>query len=120
MLNIKNPISDIISISNLQISSHFTENINIYIPKPKIYKINIFYSFLIGLILGKLWLFTNKNKFFIGKLFIDNVNIYILKYINIRILKISLFWKLFLFLFCIFILIDIYQIYYYNNFISFN
>lgn len=120
MLNFKDSISEVIFISNLQFSSHYMENTNIitYISIPKIYKIGLFNSFLIGLVIGKLWLYFNKSH--IGKLFINNVNIYIYKYISKRILNISLFWKLFLFLLCVFIVIDIYQFNYYNSFISFN
>jgi hypothetical protein len=118
-LNIKDHISEIISISNLQFTSHFIENTHIinYIPKPKIYNIGLLNSFLIGLIIGKLWLYFNKSS--IAIFIINNVNIYILKYISRRILNISLFWKLFVFLFCVFIVIDIYQILYYN-YVSFN
>jgi hypothetical protein len=118
-LNIKDHISEIISISNLQFTSHFIENTNIinYIPKPNIYNLGLLNSFLIGLIIGKFWLYFNKS--FIVKFFINNVNIYILKYISRKILNISLFWKLFLILLCVFILIDAYQILYCNN-LSFN
>ena len=101
-LNIKDHISEIISISNLQFTSHFIENTHIinYIPKPKIYNIGLLNSFLIGLVIGKLWLYFNKSS--IAKFIINNVNIYILKYISRRILNISLFWKLFVFLLCVF------------------
>ena len=54
----------------------------------------------------------------IGKIFIKNINIYTIKYINRRILNLSLFWKLFLFLLFLFLIIDIYQIYLYNNIIN--
>jgi hypothetical protein len=119
MLNIKDHISEIISISNLQFTPYFIENTHIinYIPNPKIYNIGLLNSFLIGLVIGKLWLYYNKSS--IAKFIINNVNIYILKYISRRILNISLFWKLFIFLLCVFIVIDIYQILCYNN-ISFN
>jgi hypothetical protein len=118
-LNIKYPISEIISISNLQFSYQSIENTNIitHIPK-KLYNIGFLNSVLIGLIIGKLWLYFDKSS--IGKLYINKFNFYILKYINRRILDISLFWKLFLLFFLIFILVDIYQIYYYNSFINFN
>lgn len=119
ILNIKDHISEIISISNLQFRSYFIENTNIitYFPTTKIYNIGLLYSFLIGLIIGKFWLYINNSS--IGKLFINNINIYIFKYISRRILNISLFWKLFIFLFCLFIVIDFYQIYYYKGVISF-
>jgi hypothetical protein len=111
----KDHISEIISISNLQFSSHSIENTNIitYVTEPKIYKIGLLYSFLIGLVTGKFWLYFNKSS--IGKFIINNININILQYISRRILNISLFWKLFFFLFCVFIVIDTYQIYYYNG-----
>nr|YP_009710667.1 hypothetical protein [Amanita muscaria]QFZ98615.1 hypothetical protein [Amanita muscaria] len=117
MLTIKDPISEIISISNLQFSYHFIENTNLinYISTPKIYKIGILNSFLIGLIIGKLGLYFYKSS--IGILIFNKVNIYMHKSISRRILNISLFWKLFIFLFCVFIVIDIY---YYNNVISSN
>jgi hypothetical protein len=119
-LNIKDHISEFISISNLQFLSHFIENTNIitYVTEPKIYKIGLLYSFLIGLVTGKLWWYFNKSS--IGKFIINNINIYILQYISRRILNISLFWKLFFFLFCVFIVIDTYQIYYYKGVISFD
>jgi hypothetical protein len=120
MLKFKDHISEIISISNLQFSYHFIENTNIinYISTPKIYNIGLLYSFLIGLVLGKIWLYFYNSS--IGKLFINKVNFYILKYICRRILNISLFWKLFIFLLCVFIVIDIYQSYYYNCVVSSN
>jgi hypothetical protein len=119
-LNIKDYIAEIISINNLQFSCHFIDNTNIitYVPNLRIYKIGLLNSFLIGLVIGKIWLYFNTLS--IGKLFINKINIYMLKYISRRILNISLFWKLFIFLFCIFILIDIYQIYYYNGVIRFD
>lgn len=115
ILNIKDHISEIISINNLQIPSHFIENTNVntYITKPKVYQIGLLFSFLTGLVIGKIWLYFNDS--YIGKIFINNVNIYILKYFSRKILDISLFGKLFIFLLCIFIVIDIYQNYYCNS-----
>jgi len=120
VLTIKDHNSEIITISNLQFSSHIIENTNIinYILNPKIYKIGLFNSFLIGLVIGKILLYFNK--FSIGKLFFNNVNIFMHKYISRRILNMSLFWKLFILLLCVFIVIDIYQIYCYNSVISSN
>lgn len=60
------------------------------------------------------------NESSVGKIFINNVNIYILKYISRRILDISLFGKLFILLLCIFIVIDIYQFYFCNGVVSFD
>jgi hypothetical protein len=118
-LNINDHISEMFSTSNLLFISHFIENTNIinYFPKPNIYNIGLLNSFLIGLIIGKLGLYFNTLS--VGKFFINNVNIYILKYLSRRILNLSLFWKFFIFLLCVFIVIDVYQILYYNN-ISFN
>jgi len=118
MFNLKDHITKFIFINNLQISSHFIENTNVitYISTPK--NFGLFYSFLIGLVIGKIWLYFNKSS--IGKFFINKVNIYIFKYINIRILNISLFWKLFIFLFFLFIVIDIYQIYFAKAVITFD
>jgi hypothetical protein len=117
MLNIKDHISEIIYINNFnnfQFISHFIENTNIitYIQDPKIYKIGLLYSFLFGLVIGQVWIYFNNS--IIGKLFINYVYIYILKYISRRILNISLFWKLFILLFCVFIVIDVYHIYNHN------
>src|ERR1700727_414434 len=117
MLNMKDHILEIIYNNKLQFSSNFIENTNnlTYVPI-KLYKIGLLNSFLIGLIIGKLVIYFNIT---VGpnKLFINYVNIYIL-YIS-RILNISLFWKLFLLLLFIYIIIDIYQIYY-NSYISFD
>jgi len=117
MLNMKDHILEIIYNNNLQFSSNFRENTNnlTYVPL-KLYKIGLLNSFLIGLIIGKLFIFFN---IIVGKFFINYVNIYILKYISRRILNISLFWKFFLLLLFIYIIIDIYQIYY-NSYISFD
>ena len=120
MLKFKDHISEIISISNLQFSYHFIENTNIinYISTPKIYNIGLLNSFLIGLVLGKILMYFYNSS--IGKLFFNKVNFYILKHICRRILNISLFWKLFIFLLCVFIVIESYQIYYYNSVVSSN
>jgi hypothetical protein len=123
LLNIKFYIAETVSIYKLQFSPeecNLIDNKNIitYISNLNLYNIGLLNSFLFGLIIGKIWLYFNK--LYIGKLFLNNVNIYIIKYISKRILNISLFWKLFIFLFCLFILIDIYQIYNYNGVINFD
>ena len=121
ILNIKDHISEIIFIKNLNLPCNFIDDTNIinYNINPRIYNIGLLYSFLIGLVIGNIWLYFNKIS--IGKVFINKVNIYIFKYINRSIFNISLFWKFFIFLFCVFIVIDIYQIYfYYNGIISFD
>lgn len=119
-LEINSHISEIICINNLQFPYHFLDNTNIitYSSIPKIFKIGLLYSFLIGVVLGKIGLYFKNSS--IGKFVINNMNIYILKYISIRILNLSLFWKLFIFLLCLFIVIDIYQIYYYNGVINYD
>ena len=106
MLDIKDFLSEIITNSNLQFLHYFPENTNIitYTQTTTLFKIGLLNSFLIGLVLGKLWLYINNDS--IGKVYINKINIYILKFINRRILNLSLFWKLFIFLFC-FIVINL-------------
>jgi hypothetical protein len=118
MLNIKDHISEFIYISNVQCSDYFLDQTNFpyYINYNKGYNVGFWYSFLIGLVLGKIWLYINNSS--IGKLIINNINIYIFKYISRRILNIPLFWKLFIFLFCLFLIIDIYHNFYYKGVIS--
>jgi hypothetical protein len=113
-LNIKDHIKEIISISKLEFSNHFIENTNIIPPHQKsLYQIGFLYTVLIGFVIGQIWLYFNNTS--IGKLFSKNVNVLMFKYISIRILNISLFWKLFIFFFCLFIVIDIYEIYFYSG-----
>ena len=99
---------------------HFLGNMSLInqINDPKFYKIGLLYSFLIGIVIGEIWMCFRKSS--VSKVIIHNTNVFLIKYLGKRIITISLFWKLFIFWFVLFLIIDVYQFFNYNNLTGFD